>query len=56
MEKPHLERRTREGQYGEIVEELTPESERQWAEYLRLQHLAKIAMFKLEYDKLEKEQ
>lgn len=45
--KPELERRQRVGQYGEIVDELTPESEQRWAAYLRELHLAKIAIRKV---------
>lgn len=44
MEKPELERRQRVGSFGEIVEELTPESEIRWAEYLRKKRLADIAL------------
>lgn len=46
MEKPTLERRERVGRYGEIVSELTPESERIWAEYLRQERLARIAIYR----------
>ena len=46
IEKPKLERRERIGSYGEIVSELTPESERIWAEYLRNERLARIAIYK----------
>ena len=42
--KPELEHRQRVGQFGEIVEELTPESEIRWAEYLRRKRLAEIAI------------
>lgn len=42
--KPELERRERIGQYGEVVSELTPESEILWANYLRDLHFAKIAL------------
>lgn len=42
--KPELERRQRVGQYGEIVDELAPESEQRWAAYLRELRLAKIAI------------
>ena len=44
--KPELQRQERIGQYGEIVSELTPESEKEWAEYLRTLHFAKIALAK----------
>lgn len=54
MEKPKLERRERIGQYGEIVSELTPESERIWAEYLRQERLARIAIYKAQ-NELDKE-
>lgn len=54
MEKPILERRERIGQYGEIVSELTPESERIWAEYLRNERLARIAIYKAQ-NELDKE-
>ena len=42
--KPEPERRQRIGQYGEIVDELTPESEIRWANYLREKRLAEIAI------------
>ena len=42
--KPELERRERIGQYGEIVSELTPDSEQRLAEYLRKLHFARIAI------------
>ena len=42
--KPELEQRERVGQFGEIVEELTPESEVRWAEHLRQKRLAEIAI------------
>ncbi len=42
--KPELEWRERAGQYGEIVSELTPNSEQQWSDYLRDLHFAKIAI------------
>lgn len=48
--KPELEHRTRVGSYGETVVELTPESERVWAEYLRTLHFAKAAMYKMEIE------
>ena len=44
IEKPKLEKRQRVGQYGELVEELTPESEIKWAEYLRQKRIAEIAL------------
>lgn len=44
MDRPKLERRQSVGQYGEIVDELTPESEARWAEYLRQQRMAKLAI------------
>lgn len=46
IEKPNLERRQRVGQYGEIVSELTPESEQIWADYLHRERLARIAIYK----------
>ena len=54
MEKPKLERRERIGRYGEIVIELTPESEQIWAEYLRNEQLARIAIYKAQ-NELDKE-
>lgn len=42
--KPELERRERVGQYGEVVDELTPESEVVWAKYLRDLRFARIAI------------
>lgn len=44
MDKPKLERRQRVGNYGEIVEELTPASEIVWVDYLRRKRLAEIAL------------
>ena len=49
IEKPTLERRERIGAYGEIVTELTPESERIWADYLRREQLARIALYRIEH-------
>lgn len=46
--KPQLEHRVRIGSYGEAVKELTPESEKAWAKYLRDSHFAKAAMFRME--------
>lgn len=43
-QKPELESRQRIGDFGEIVEELTPASEIAWADYLRRKRLAEIAM------------
>ena len=54
MEKPKLEHRERIGQYGEIVIELTPESEQIWSEYLRNEQLARIAIYKAQ-NELDKE-
>ena len=48
--KPELERRERVGQFGEIVSELTPESEVLWANYIRDLHLAKIALNRMTYE------
>ena len=45
-QKPELEKRQRIGSFGEIVEELTPESEIAWADYLRRQRLADIAVWR----------
>lgn len=44
IDKPKLERRERIGEHGEIVVELTQESERKWAEYLHKKHLALVAL------------
>lgn len=44
IEKPALERRQRVGQYGELVDELTPESEILWSRYLTEKRLAEIAL------------
>ena len=46
MEMPKLERRQRPGEHGEIVDELTPESEILWTQYLRETNLARIAINK----------
>ena len=54
IEKPTLERRERIGAYGEVVIELTPESELIWAEYLRQERLARIAIYKAQ-NELDKE-
>lgn len=54
IEKPTLERRERIGAYGEIVSELTPESEQIWADYLRRERLARIALYRTEHE-LDKE-
>ena len=43
--KPELEYRERVGNYGEIVEELTPKAEIIWAEYLRKLHIAERAIW-----------
>jgi hypothetical protein len=43
-QKPDLEMREREGRHGEIVVELTPESENRWAEYLRQMNFYRMAM------------
>jgi hypothetical protein len=51
--KPELETRERVGQFGEIVEELTPESEEKWAQYLRDRRLAEIAIYRSTHDKEE---
>ena len=50
IEKPTLERRERIGAYGEIVSELTPESEQIWADYLRRERLARIALYRTEHE------
>lgn len=42
--KPELEWRERPGRCGEIVRELTPDSEQRWSDYLRDLHFAKIAI------------
>ena len=44
--KPELQRQERIGEYGEVVIELTPESEKEWADYLRELHFAKVALAK----------
>lgn len=44
-QKPELEKRTRKGRYGEIVEELTPQSEILWSDYLRALNIAQRAMY-----------
>ena len=54
IEKPTLERRERIGAYGEIVSELTPESEQIWADYLRREQLARIALYRIKHE-LDKE-
>lgn len=62
VEKPKLERKESIGQYGEIVNELTPESELIWSNYLRAKHFATIALKEViikkpseeNYDKKEK--
>ena len=46
IEKPTLERRERIGAYGEVVSELTPESEQIWADYLRRERLARMALYR----------
>lgn len=43
--KPELEKREKVGEFGEIVEELTPQSEALWAEYLRKLHFAEAAIW-----------
>ena len=53
-EKPKLEHRERVGECGEIVSELTPESEQIWSEYLRNERLARIAIYKAQ-NELDKE-
>ena len=40
--KPQLEYRERVGQFGEIIQELTPESEMEYTEYLRKKGLAEV--------------
>ena len=50
IEKPTLEHRERIGAYGEIVTELTPESERIWAGYLRREQLARIALYRIKHE------
>ena len=55
-ERPQLEHRQREGRFGEVVEELTPESEKIWAEYLRNLHFAKAAIFNMEIEKQDEEE
>ena len=54
IEKPNLERRERIGAYGEIVSELTPESELIWADYLRRERLAQMALYRTQ-NELDKE-
>lgn len=44
--KPELEKRQRIGDFGETVEELTPASEIVWADYLRRERLARIAIWR----------
>lgn len=46
LPKPELSHRQRIGEFGEVVTELTPESEAAWAEYLRELHFAKVALAK----------
>lgn len=46
LPKPELSHRQRIGEFGEVVTELTPESEVAWAEYLRELHFAKVALAK----------
>ena len=48
--KPELEHRERVGEYGEIISELTPDSEHRNAEYLRTLHFAKVALYKMEIE------
>ena len=54
IEKPTLEHRERIGAYGEVVIELTPESELIWADYLRRERLARIALYRTQ-NELDKE-
>ena len=54
IEKPTLEHRERIGAHGEIVTELTPESEQIWADYLRREQLARIALYRTKHE-LDKE-
>lgn len=42
--KPELQRQQRIGQYGEIVDELTLESEILWTRYIRQQKVARAAI------------
>ena len=44
--KPKLEQQQKIGQYGEIVVELTSESEILWSNYLRQLHFVKAALYK----------
>lgn len=43
--KPKLDYRERNGTYGELIRELTPESEIVWSRYLTELHLAKAAIW-----------
>lgn len=45
-QKPELEKRQMVGRFGEIVEELTPVSEIVWADYLKRERLARIAIWR----------
>lgn len=46
IEKPELERREYIDENNVLVTELTPDSEREWSEYLRNISLARIAFYK----------
>jgi len=52
-EKPELETRSRNGQFGEVVVEYTPESETKWAEYLRKKRLYAVAVAAIELSDME---
>ena len=54
IEKPTLERRERIGAYGEVVIELTPESELILADHLRRERLARISLYRTQ-NELDKE-
>lgn len=43
-QKPNLEHRERIGEFGEMIDELTPESERAWTDYLRESRFAALAL------------
>lgn len=45
MEKPTLVWRHRNGSHGEIIEELTPESEKLWSDYLTAINLARMDLY-----------
>lgn len=44
--KPSLEYEEKTGQHGEIIQQLTPESERIWSNYLTELAVAKRALYK----------